>query len=86
MMALTRAETGIPITERRHTAIFTRNYSECRAEAGALAAEIALSGKRGRSGREFLAAPLHAEVGPHLRASTDRDVGEIPDAGGRRAP
>jgi hypothetical protein len=47
MIALTRAETGIPITERRHTAIFTRNYSECRAEADALAAEIALSGKRG---------------------------------------
>jgi hypothetical protein len=58
MIALTRAETGIPITERRHTAIFTRNYSEGRAEADALAAEIALSRKVGRSGREFLAAPL----------------------------
>ena len=57
---------------------------ECRAEADALATEIVLSGKRGRSSRERLAAPLHAGVGPHLPAAVTR--GRIPDARGRRAP
>jgi len=45
-------------------------------------AEIALSGKRGRSGRERLAAPLHAGVGLHPPAAV---TGGTTDARGTRA-
>ena len=54
----------------------------CRAEIDARAAVIALSGKRGRSGRERLAAPLQAGVGLHLPAAV---TGGNTDARGRRA-
>jgi len=47
MIALTKQRPGSRSPDAATPAIFTRNYSECRAEADALAAEIALSGKRG---------------------------------------
>ena len=82
MIALTRVETGIPIIERRHTAIFTRNYREGRAEADALAAEIALWGKRGDPVESF-SRHRSTPGGPHLPAAV---TGENTDARGRRGP